>query len=56
MLDLRFTRTLTAYAVGAKLGLAGPLQQVMLRNTLADQYVLGVSVGASDTALIALMI
>ncbi|HEX6571105.1 MAG TPA: iron ABC transporter permease [Steroidobacteraceae bacterium] len=56
VLDLRLPRALTAFAVGGLLGLAGALLQVLLRNPLADPYVLGVSGGASVTALLALMI
>jgi iron complex transport system permease protein len=55
VLDLRLPRALTAFAVGGLLGLAGALLQVLLRNPLADPYVLGVSGGASVTALLALM-
>jgi iron complex transport system permease protein len=56
ILDLRLPRALTAFAVGGLLGLAGALLQVLLRNPLADPYVLGVSGGASVTALLALMV
>jgi iron complex transport system permease protein len=56
VLDLRLPRALTAFAVGGLLGLAGALLQVLLRNPLADPYVLGVSGGASVTALLALMV
>jgi iron complex transport system permease protein len=56
VLDLRLPRALTALAVGGLLGLAGALLQVLLRNPLADPYVLGVSGGASVTALLALML
>lgn len=55
VLDLRLPRALTAFAVGGLLGLAGALLQVLLRNPLADPYVLGVSGGASVLALLALM-
>ena len=55
VMDLRLPRALTAFAVGGLLGLAGALLQVLLRNPLADPYVLGVSGGASVTALLALM-
>jgi iron complex transport system permease protein len=54
--DLRLPRALTAFAVGGLLGLAGALLQVLLRNPLADPYVLGVSGGASVAALLALML
>jgi iron complex transport system permease protein len=55
VLDLRLPRALTAFAVGGLLALAGALLQVLLRNPLADPYVLGVSGGASVMALLALM-
>lgn len=56
VLDLRLPRALTAFSVGGLLGLAGGLLQVLLRNPLADPYVLGVSGGASVAALLALMV
>lgn len=49
--SLRLPRVLTAFAVGALLALAGALFQVLLRNPLADPYVLGVSGGAAAGAL-----
>lgn len=49
--QLRFPRSLTAFAVGALLALAGALMQVLLRNPLADPYVLGVSGGAAAGAM-----
>lgn len=53
--DLRLPRTLTAFAVGGSLALAGALIQVLLRNPLGDPYVLGVSGGASAAVLAALL-
>ncbi len=55
VLDLRLPRALAAFSTGALLGLAGALMQVLLRNPLADPYVLGVSGGAATGALIALL-
>lgn len=52
--NLRAPRTFAAYACGGLLALAGALLQVLLRNALADPYVLGVSGGASFGALLAL--
>jgi iron complex transport system permease protein len=49
--DLRLPRILAAFAVGALLALAGALMQVLLRNPLADPYVLGLSGGAAVGAL-----
>jgi iron complex transport system permease protein len=51
---LRAPRAFAAFACGGLLALAGTLLQVMLRNALADPYVLGVSSGASLGALLAL--
>jgi iron complex transport system permease protein len=55
VLDLRLPRALTAFAVGGLLALAGVAMQVLLRNPLADPYVLGVSGGASVAALSAML-
>jgi iron complex transport system permease protein len=52
---LRLPRALAAFAVGGLLALAGALMQVLLRNPLADPYVLGVSGGAAVGALGAMM-
>ena len=52
--NLRAPRAFAAYACGGLLALAGVLLQVLLRNALADPYVLGVSGGASLGALLAL--
>ncbi len=55
LVDLRVTRALSAMATGASLALAGLLLQALLRNPLADPYVLGVSGGASVGALAAML-
>jgi iron complex transport system permease protein len=55
VLNLRLPRALCALAVGGLLALAGAMLQVLLRNPLADPYVLGVSGGASVLALLAIM-
>lgn len=49
--DLRLPRALSAFAAGGLLALAGALLQALLRNPLADPFVLGVSGGASVAAL-----
>jgi iron complex transport system permease protein len=49
--QLRLPRVLAAFAVGGLLALAGALLQLLLRNPLADPYVLGVSGGAAVGAL-----
>lgn len=56
ILDLRLTRALSAFAVGGLLALAGTLLQVLVRNPLADPYVLGVSGGAATGALLSLLL
>lgn len=53
--ELRLPRSLTGFAVGALLALAGTLMQVLVRNPLADPYILGVSGGASVAALIVML-
>lgn len=49
--QLRLPRALAAFACGGLLALAGVLLQALLRNALADSYILGVSGGASLGAL-----
>jgi iron complex transport system permease protein len=52
--QLRAPRAFAAFACGGLLALSGALLQVLLRNALADPYILGVSSGASLGALLAL--
>lgn len=54
VLELRLPRALAAFATGGLLAVAGALMQVLLRNPLADPYVLGVSGGAAVGALLAM--
>lgn len=54
--QLRMPRVLSAFAVGGLLSLAGALMQVLLRNPLADPYVLGVSGGAATGAMSMMLI
>ncbi len=56
LLTLRLPRTLAAFVTGGLLALAGSLMQVLLRNPLADPYILGISGGASLGALFAMLI
>jgi iron complex transport system permease protein len=56
ILELRLPRALAAFAVGGLLALSGAMLQVLLRNSLADPYVMGVSGGASVAALLAIML
>ncbi|MEH6356621.1 MAG: iron ABC transporter permease [Marinobacter sp.] len=55
LLDLRLPRTLAAFGTGGLLAVAGALMQVLLRNPLADPYVLGLSGGAAVGALLAML-
>lgn len=55
VMELRLPRALSAFAVGGLLAVAGALMQVLLRNPLADPYVLGLSGGASIGALLAML-
>jgi iron complex transport system permease protein len=52
---LRLPRALAGFAAGGLLALAGALMQVLLRNPLADPYVLGLSGGAAVGALGAML-
>jgi iron complex transport system permease protein len=56
LLDLRLGRASAAFVTGAGLALAGVMMQALLRNPLADPYVLGISSGAAVGALFALLI
>jgi len=53
--SLRLPRALAGLACGGLLALAGALMQVLLKNPLADPYVLGISGGASVGALAAML-
>lgn len=52
--QLRAPRAFVAFVTGGLLSLAGALMQVLLRNPLADPYILGVSGGASVAALLSM--
>ncbi len=54
VLELRLPRALAGFACGGLLAVAGALMQILLRNPLADPYVLGVSGGAGVGALAAM--
>jgi len=56
ILELRLPRALAGFACGGLLALAGALMQVLLRNPLADPYVLGISGGAGCGALFAILL
>jgi iron complex transport system permease protein len=53
--DIRWPRILLAMIVGAALSVAGASFQALLRNPLADPYVLGVSSGAALGAILSLI-
>jgi iron complex transport system permease protein len=53
ILNLRLPRVLLAAAIGATLAVAGVTFQTLLRNPLADPFILGVSGGAAAGAAIA---
>ena len=55
LLELRLPRTLAAFATGAMLAVAGVIMQVLLRNPLADPYILGISGGAATAALASIL-
>lgn len=56
MVDIRLPRILLGMLVGAALSVAGASFQALLRNPLADPYVLGVSNGAALGAIVALLV
>jgi iron complex transport system permease protein len=55
ILSIRFPRVLLAGLVGAGLSVSGAVFQALLRNPLADPYILGVSSGAAVGAIIAIL-
>lgn len=56
ILSLRFPRTIMAGLVGAGLSVSGATLQALLRNPLADPYILGVSSGSAVGAIVAILI
>ncbi|HZV60133.1 MAG TPA: iron chelate uptake ABC transporter family permease subunit, partial [Candidatus Eremiobacteraceae bacterium] len=56
VIDIRLPRILLGIVVGASLSVAGTGFQALLRNPLADPYVLGVSGGAAVGAILAILI
>ncbi len=56
IMDLRLPRALTAFGIGGLLAVAGVLMQVLLRNPLAEPYILGSSGGAAVAALLGMML
>jgi len=55
VIELRLPRALAAFATGALLAQAGALMQVLVRNPLADPYILGVSGGAATAVLLGML-
>ena len=56
VIDIRLPRILLGIIVGASLAVAGTAFQALLRNPLADPYVLGASSGASLGAILTLIV
>ncbi|NOT07361.1 MAG: iron ABC transporter permease [Gemmatimonadales bacterium] len=52
--NLRVPRVLLAFVVGGGLGVAGTALQALVRNPLADPYLLGISGGAGLAAVVAI--
>ncbi len=55
LLSIRLPRMLTAMLIGTALGASGAILQGILRNPLADPYILGISGGASLMAVIGIV-
>jgi iron complex transport system permease protein len=53
--DVRLPRVLTAMLVGGGLAVAGTVFQALLRNPMADPYIIGTAAGASLGAIAGLM-
>lgn len=56
VLELRLPRVLLAALTGAALAMSGAVFQAMLRNPLADPYILGVSSGAALGAVLSMLL
>lgn len=56
LLELRLPRVLGGALVGAALATAGVLFQGLLRNPLADPYIIGTSAGAGFAATVAILV
>jgi iron complex transport system permease protein len=54
--DIRIPRSASAFITGALLAMSGVIMQVLLRNPLADPYILGISGGAAVGALSAILL
>jgi iron complex transport system permease protein len=56
LISIRLPRVLVALLMGSALGASGAVLQGILRNPLADPYILGISSGAALTAVIGLLV
>lgn len=56
ILQLRLPRVILAFLVGAGLGVSGAVLQALVRNSLADPYLLGLSGGAGLGAVLAIAV
>ncbi|MGB4247629.1 MAG: iron ABC transporter permease [Pseudohongiellaceae bacterium] len=56
LFELRIPRSIAAFLSGALLSLSGVIMQVLLRNPLADPYILGISGGAAVAALASILL
>ena len=54
ILDIRLPRVLLAILVGAGLSVAGAVLQALLRNPLAEPYILGISSGGTMGTILAI--
>ncbi len=54
--EIRFPRALLAALVGATLGIGGVVFQALLRNPLAEPYILGISGGSAVGAILGMML
>ncbi len=54
--NLRLPRAVCAFITGGLLALSGALMQTLLRNPLADPYILGISGGAAVASLLGLLL
>ena len=56
LIDLRFVRCATAFIVGGGLAVSGTAYQAVLKNPLAEPYILGISGGASLGVALAIIL
>lgn len=54
--EVRLPRTLAGFTAGGMLAMAGALMQLLLRNPLADPYILGISSGAAFFTLLLMLL